>query len=141
MDQDQLKRELQRRLKLRQYPRRSAAQFTEENDHNPVILADCPRCSGRGHTCEHLVERTAEGLSVMYSTDDCPDCGGSGTNEELTRYFSNDAPPLDAVANEEGWLKCPSCGWRFSTKDKNVWTGRRHIRCGQKLNIIHSASR
>ncbi|HVF10677.1 MAG TPA: hypothetical protein VNA16_07735, partial [Abditibacteriaceae bacterium] len=63
----------------------------------------------------------------------------SGTAEELTHYFDNDAPAIDAVVDTEGWLKCPCCGWRFTIKDKNVWTGRRHKRCGQKINMVNRA--
>ena len=132
MDNEQRKAEIRRKLKLTNYPRRANASFTDENDHNPLILADCPRCSGRGKVCTEEWQGNVQTVSL----DECPICSGSETTEEIIRYFENDTPAIDVKADEDGWVKCPCCRWKFTIRDLNVWTGRRHKRCGQKLNVI-----
>jgi hypothetical protein len=126
MDAESRKAEIRRRLRIGAFPRRSEARFTEENDHNPTVLQDCPRCYGSGKACEE-----SAGCAELFL---CPDCDGSGITGETEPYFSSSEPPIDAVPNRHGWLKCPKCGWRFLLTDPNAWTGKRHLKCGQKIN-------
>jgi DNA-directed RNA polymerase subunit RPC12/RpoP len=37
--------------------------------------------------------------------------------------------------NAHGWVRCPHCGWRFTPRDKNLWDGQRHIKCGTYLKL------
>lgn len=43
--------------------------------------------------------------------------------------------PLPTRASEEGWVDCPHCGFRFKADDVRAWTGDRHARCGQRLDL------
>lgn len=117
-----------RRLNLRRFPRRSEARFSGENDHNPPVLEDCPKCRGVGLFC---VERHGEA-----STGPCDECGGLGTTGEVVPYYRDEVPEVEAAVDSLGWVTCPSCGWRFAVKDSAVWTGLRHKRCGQKIKLI-----
>ena len=136
MDNEQRKAEIRRGLKLSKYPRRANAVFTDENDHNPFILEDCPNCHGQGEVDIYRPQDDGG----YYLLDECPVCSGSGTTEEIVRYHDNspgnDAPIIDVKTNSEGWIKCPCCSWRFTIKDPEVWTGSRHKRCGQRLNVL-----
>jgi hypothetical protein len=129
-DVNKRKDEIRRRLRLSRYPRRSAAVFTDENDHNPLILEDCPRCGGRGRVCTspHPDE---------YVLDDCPACGGLGTTTEVVHYFPGTSPEAEAVVDAHGWITCPRCERRFSTRHRDTWTGRRHLTCGQGIRLVY----
>ena|SRR5882724_1920787 len=48
---------------------------------------------------------------------------------------SNEQPEMRANDNKEGWLTCPNCKKRFSTRDKNRWNGKMHLTCGQRIKI------
>jgi hypothetical protein len=104
--------------------------LAEAEDHNPEILEDCPACQGRGTICEE-----AGGVA---SLDDCRECSGVGTTFNVVRYFSNDSPAKSARADADGWIQCPTCGFRFSTKDPDRWSGWRHMRCGQRISVEES---
>jgi hypothetical protein len=125
---DHRKERIRRSLILSRYPRRSDAVFTDENDHNPSVLQTCPTCRGSGRFCVES-ERVA-------STDACADCEGTGIIAATEPYFSNESPEIDVMPGLDGWLECPTCGFRFSPNDRNAWTGRRHERCGQKLRVV-----
>ncbi len=43
---------------------------------------------------------------------------------------------IDIKQYKEGWVKCPSCGFRFYLYDRNEWSGMIHKRCGQRLKVI-----
>lgn len=126
------KDKLVRRMSPGRYPRRSAATFTDENDHNPRIQQDCPRCSGSGQFCEHSIIDGHE----QYALGVCTACSGTGVTGEVEPYFLDDKPEMPACADDKVWMTCPSCDWRFALRDKNAWTGRRHLRCGQKIRIV-----
>ena len=128
MDHEQRKSEIRKRLTVAQNPRRADAQFTADNNHNPVVLQDCPTCYGTGKTCER------RGTYVITRIE-CPTCCGDGITGETETFFTNDAPPVSATPNEHGWVKCPNCGTSFMPTDRNAWTGQRHIKCGQKISI------
>ena len=117
---------IRRRILVSKYPRRGAAVFDDSNDHNPLILEDCPACGGSGKRC------TLE--SGQYVLDNCGACEGQGTTFNVVRYFPEERPSVAAVVDTVGWLECPGCRRRFATYDKHAWTGRRH-RCGQKVDI------
>lgn len=132
MSNEARKQEIKRRLNRAKYPVRAAAVFSDENDHNPLVLERCSRCSGRGQVDIYQRHNDAE----TWSLEVCPLCSGEGTTEEIVPFFENQSPAIDVEANNENWVKCPLCGWKFSVQDSSVWTGRRHKRCGQKLNVI-----
>jgi hypothetical protein len=44
--------------------------------------------------------------------------------------------PLDAKLYSQTWVKCPGCGIRFSTADRNQFGGGVHLSCGQKINVV-----
>ena len=141
MDAEQNKADIRRRLTLSRYKRRSevfwsaepATFFTDENDHNPTVLEDCPRCAGTGRVAG---TETIDAELVSHTGALCPRCEGAKTTGEVVPFFADDAPAVDVVVRPDGWLKCPRCGKHFSSGDQNVWTGRRHKRCGQKLNLL-----
>jgi DnaJ-class molecular chaperone len=132
MTTEQRKMEIRRRLRLAKYPRRSHAVFSEENDHNPIVLQDCATCHGTGKVCRHF--KTKEGGECI-ARDECPSCAGQGVTGELEPYFSNDQPERPADCRSEGRVQCPSCSRRFRITDPNAWTGKRHMRCGQKIKL------
>ena len=132
MDTEALKADIRRRLTLMRYPRRSEARFTDGNDHNPLVLQDCPACHGSGAQSEYWAEGGVQGHARVV----CSACGGSGATGEVEPYFPTDAPEASAPEDGEGWLTCPGCGWRFTVRDRNAWTGRRHLRCGQKIRAF-----
>jgi len=113
-----------------QPPRRSGAQFTAENDHNPLILQDCPACHGSGKRGYRSV---SESGAQIHTLKLCEDCHGSGTTGQIERYFLKELPIKDAFVDADGWLRCPECGVVFTTRDPNRWTGYRHITCGQRI--------
>ena len=131
MTEDERKAAIRRRLVLAKYPRRSQAQFTDENGHNPTVLQACPRCHGRGLVCED----SSGGTRRVLTRDKCAECGGSGVTGEVEPYFTNDNPEAEAVVKGEG-ITCPNCGWRFRISDRHAWTGRRHLRCGQRIRLV-----
>lgn len=135
MHSKEKKADIRRHLMLMRYPRRSEATFTDANDHNPLVLQECPECGGSGHAGE---ARTEQGIAVEVD-DVCTACGGSGLTGEAEHYFLDDCPETEVMADTAGWLTCPRCRWRFSLHDRNAWTGRRHRRCGQKLRITDGA--
>jgi len=115
------KDELQRRVLLAQYPRRSSAVLNATPDHNPLVLEDCPACRGSGRRC------VEDGEVAVLS--ECTACGGDGTTYAVVSYFSNSAPAHTVDADADGWTTCTGCGRRFSLSDPHSWTGLRHVRC------------
>lgn len=132
MNPEERKLGIRRKLILSQYPRRDDAEFTDANDHNPLVLVNCAKCGGYGKCDTYFAD--AEGNSVQ-SVDYCEMCGGGGVLAEVELYYPTDNAAMKIDPTADGWIRCPCCGWRFSIKDKNAWTGRRHRRCGQKLHI------
>ena len=131
LDAEQRKQEIKRRLTLNRYPARCKAQFTEENDHNPYVLASCPQCCG--HAKYDTFQESSQG--VVQTLHECDACNGTGVVPDIEPFFENDNEPISITANADGWIKCPNCGWRFTITDKHAWTGLRHMRCGQKLHV------
>ena len=117
-------------LKMRHHSLSRKVSFTDANDHNPVVLDECPRCHGSGKASEY-------GPGVHYQVE-CDACSGTGTTGQRVRYFDNDAPIAEVNVESDGWLTCPCCGWRFSLNDRNVWSGLRHVRCGQRIRPVGS---
>lgn len=108
-------------------PARETLAFSTENDHNPGYTEECERCGGFGTL---FIVR----YDQPHRTEDdlpCPDCAATGRIEK--RLFNNETLPANADVGADGWVKCPSCGWRLSTRDRNAWTGYRHKKCGQRL--------
>ncbi len=106
--------------------------FTDQNDHNPLVLAECPKCHGLGSWCE---ECEIEGRRVLALVG-CGVCNGSFTSGEVVRMWPDDREPMSATVQPNGWLRCPHCGKLFSTGSPASWTGRRHRTCGQKIVLV-----
>ncbi len=123
--------DIRKRLTLARYPRRAAATFTVENDHNPLVLEDCGACRGTGTQCR---QETGGGADA-YALGGCVACGGAGVTGQVEPYFSGELPETIAHADPDRWVTCPCCDVRFKTSDPAAWTGRRHLRCGQKIGI------
>jgi hypothetical protein len=132
MSNETRKADIRRRLALSRYPRRAKAIFTDENDHNPLVLQDCRACRGSGKQCHHGSQDDIQ----VYSLERCNECGGLGVTGQVEPFFSNNELEMSAYPDSEGWLTCPACQWRFTIHDRRAWTGRRHMRCGQKIKVI-----
>ncbi|MFP2929321.1 hypothetical protein ACLESO_29795 [Pyxidicoccus sp. 3LG] len=134
-DSERRKAELRKRLRMSRYPRRRDATFTDENGHNPWILEDCATCKGRG-------SRVVEFANGTHQHFDCVVCEGRGTRgEAVVRYYPDDGPAAEAVVDAHGWITCPRCQRRFSTRypsaaQRGTWTGRRHLTCGQLITLV-----
>lgn len=44
---------------------------------------------------------------------------------------------MTATANENGYVKCPHCGWRFSIRYPMSWDGKMHLSCHTRLQITN----
>ena len=86
------KEAIRRRLLVSKYPRRGDAIFDDGNDHNPLVLDDCPSCGGSGKRC------TQE--SGMYVLDECGACEGQGTTFNVVRYFPEERPAVYTICVE-----------------------------------------
>jgi hypothetical protein len=113
-------------------PTREEAQFTDENDHNPLIRKVCPECKGYR---KRDIRGELPGGTRTWTLTICKKCAGKGWVEGVQKYFENDSPAIPAKVSAMGYVQCPCCGWKFSIKDKHRWTGRRHMRCGQKITL------
>src|SRR4051812_34729064 len=82
--------------------------FDESNDHNPLILDECPRCRGRGAHDQWGRNEQDEACQQLVS---CSLCNGSGTTGQQVRYFDNDSPTIDVPLRAGGWITCPCCKW------------------------------
>jgi hypothetical protein len=45
-------------------------------------------------------------------------------------------PDRTASPYIEGWVKCPSCNFKFKLSEPSKWDGLRHQTCGQRLHIL-----
>jgi hypothetical protein len=108
--------------------------FTEENDHNPLVIPNCPHCI--------MGRKAGPSKGVNESQDHviCEHCSGSGnlTPPIAAPLFKNNSESIKVSCNAVGFLRCPCCNNGFKYYDKRVWSGRRHS-CGQKLIIETSA--
>ncbi len=111
----------------RRYPTRRTVVLAAHPDHNAMVLVDCVLCGGLGQ--ELLFKH---GVTAFVS---CRLCGGSGAGPTIAPFFTNQAPQADVALGGDGWLTCSSCGIRFSPRDRNAFTGLRHIKCGQRLRV------
>src|SRR5215467_7470901 len=102
--------------------------YSDENDHNPVVLEDCPECHGTGKRCVWVGDPGS-----YHCGQTCPVCGGAKTTGNLVLKYQNDSPAVVAAVNEFGWTKCPGCGVNFKTTSSTSWSGLRHKTCGQKI--------
>ena len=134
-DERELKRWLEKRAEIDRliqaspHPRREGAVFTDDNDHNPIILQDCPECHGRRKFCEW---GTPEDRFIHQQVV-CLTCCGLGSTGTEGSYFANDTPAIDARLMGISRILCPHCGETFRIHDSSAWTGRRHRTCGQKI--------
>jgi nitrite reductase/ring-hydroxylating ferredoxin subunit len=122
------KKEIKARLNLKKFPRKSQAVFLDENDHNPLVLENCPKCNGHGTYC---IE--SPGMAIK---EYCEECEGSGVTGNIVHYYQEELSEVEVLIDEGGWLICPRCEWKFTIRDGNVWTGKRHKRCGQKIKVV-----
>lgn len=130
MDIEQKKEAVKKRLRIAKYSKPENVGFTDENDHNPLVLETCKICFGSKHVCSQ------NNLEVVrYS---CDACEGLGITGNLVRRYPENYPAMSAIISESGWIKCPRCKVNFSTYSSQFWSGRRHITCGQKIDIMTS---
>ena len=108
-------------------------EFTDANDHNPLVTEECPKCLGMGEDEQLVTVDTPYGPRESIEWVTCSMCDGSGRGEHLVRLFDNDSPVVAVALGRDGWLTCPGCNWRFTIRDPNAWTGRRNKRCGQRI--------
>ena len=120
--------------KLRHQRLRDDVAFTADNDHNPLVRDDCPRCGGHGKY-ETYTDPDPTGLARQIDLHGCEACGGGGRTDVYVPYFDNAADPVTVRVRANGSLTCPCCGWGFSVRDRAVWTGWRHARCGQRIRL------
>lgn len=130
--------ELEACIRSSPYPRRAKAGFTAANEHNPLILQDCPECQGTGK--RDLCSEDARGR-CMWASGECSACGGTGITGEVEQYFLTDSPEATAVLDADGWVRCPGCGILFTTRDRYRRTGYRHRRCGQRIREISALNK
>jgi uncharacterized Zn-finger protein len=108
-------------------------EFTDANDHNPLVTEECPNCLGMGEGEQLVSIDTPNGPRQSIEWVTCSTCNGSGRGPRLVRFFDNDSPAIAIDVGPDGWLTCPGCDWRFTIRDPHAWTGRRHRRCGQRI--------
>ncbi|MBX7220306.1 MAG: hypothetical protein K1Y36_10210 [Blastocatellia bacterium] len=113
------------KILIHQYRVFKSKPASEENDFNPYVCETCAVCEGEGV----LFSRSQEAWTVT----DCSSCAGQGIHTK--KQYPEDLEPIPIEVAEDGWTKCPHCGFRFNVRDKNVWNGPRHGRCGQKLIV------
>lgn len=108
--------------------------FTEENDHNPLVIPKCPHC---------IMGKTAgeyRGPNESMAHTRCEYCNGTGHIHPPVpeKIFAETSDPIEVSCNKAGYLRCPKCGTSFKYYDKRIFSGKRHT-CGQKLTIDTSA--
>jgi hypothetical protein len=130
MDIEQKKEAIKKCLRIAKYSKPENITFTDENDHNPLVLETCKICFGSKYIC--LED------NLVAVKDLCDACDGLGVTGNLVRRYSEDYPAMSAIISETGWIKCPNCKVNFSTDSSQFWSGRRHITCGQKIDIVTS---
>ena len=108
------------------------SEFTDRNDHNPLVPERCPNCQGAGTRCVESSSPT----TVTVSCEECLHCRGTGKSGKTVRLFDNDNPEMELNIYSDVWIKCPNCEQSFALKDESIWTGRRHKKCGQKIKPI-----
>ena len=121
---------LEEKLRSSPHPPRANARFDAENDHNPLMLQDCPECGGTGK--RDIRSESARGGSI-WTYGECSACRGTGITGDVEHYFLTDAPEVTVIPDSKGWLRCPGCGIAFTIRDPYRWTGYRHLRCGQRI--------
>ena len=55
--------------------------------------------------------------------------------------FDNGKPAQEVKTYSDGWVKCPRCNLRFSTRDPHAFREGRCLRCRQKLRIVGHTGR
>ena len=114
------------------YPLKKDAVFTDENDHNPLIQKVCPECNGYGKRDKYTENDKETGMGA-WTLSACPTCKGHKAVDGTQHYFDNDQPAMVAELDESKWFRCPNCNKRVASYDKHNWTGKRHMKCGQKI--------
>jgi hypothetical protein len=64
----------------------------------------------------------------------CDQCRSA--EESWFRQVFDAIEPREAKSYSDGWVQCPGCGIRFSTKSEHSFANGIHIRCGQKIRVI-----
>ena len=126
------KQAIRKQLNIAKYTKPENIVFSDENDHNPLVLEKCPVCKGTGKNCKRI--KTTNEMVIV--TDSCEACGGLRVTGNLVRQYSEDSSIEEARVNRDGWLKCPGCGTRFTTNSAASWSGWRHKTCGQKIRLV-----
>lgn len=64
----------------------------------------------------------------------CDECRSA--EERWCRQVFEAIEPLEAKSYSDGWVQCPGCGIRFSTKSEHSFANGIHLTCGQKIRVI-----
>ncbi len=65
----------------------------------------------------------------------CPEC--SRAEEDWFRRLEESIPVLTATPRKsDGWIQCPLCGIRFSTRASESFAYNVHLRCGQRIRLV-----
>src|SRR3954466_13557356 len=94
-------------LKLRHQSLRGDVAFTADNDHNPLVLDDCPRCNGYRKYETFTDPDPKTGIAQQVDLHWCEVCGGSGHTGAYVPYFDNVAEPVRVRLPANGSLRCP----------------------------------
>jgi hypothetical protein len=54
----------------------------------------------------------------------------------LFPYFDNGKPEVEVSTYANGWVRCPTCGWRFAIYDPWAFWEGRCMTCRQRLRIV-----
>ena len=121
----------------------------------------CPRCEQAAlkHAFHSLPYRShpARRIPDFYL---CEHCGArwlklsnsplvDASDPQYDRYYGPQVPyqlrgepdngnePMEVVPNQDNWVRCPHCGWRFrldTASQSGEWL--LHERCGQRLKLV-----
>ena len=133
-----LERAAKQPAKRRHWSLRTDVVFDDANDHNPIVFDECPACRGGG--CHSESGRDEDG-NFFHQRVRCGECRGTGTTGQRVRYFDNDRSVAEVPLRNGRSVTCPCCGWSFLITDRTVWTGLRHVRCGQRIRPIGGDAR
>ena len=114
-------------------------QVTRHPGIHILYTKQCPVCRSYlvyWYFTEYKTHISGNGMSVGSGRKIiCPNCQKLTVSDPLMP--DNDNPPMEGTPFEPDWVRCPNCrrGFRLSSGE---WTGQRHRRCGQLLNIRDS---
>ena len=55
--------------------------------------------------------------------------------QKRPRVLIQEPVPEQVTVDNNGWVRCPKCLFKFKLSDRNAWDGKRHKRCLQPLQV------